>query len=527
MSAPEKNCSHKSWMAVTTLLVVLVAVSFIPPQTIGGVTLRRANIFADIFSFEDAGASSEASAVFNEAEFQVDMQEVAQQIEADTIQRVQTTFEWAIPGIKAQERQIIPSAVRINNTPVEIEDFSTDGNMRRFYDALLNAQRPVRIAFMGDSFVEGDILTSDLREKLQTAYGGGGTGFAPMSSPLTAFRRSIKTQAKGWTSYGIMQRKNAPAALRENFFVSGWVSQPSADASTRWENTDFRLRLDSCNTARVLFISPLDSRVEVTINDSLRREFIIPGDAAVRQIAVTAPHIHSLNFRVISGVSGFIGYGAVFESQGVVVDNYSIRSNNGQAMFWTNPAVNAQVNTMLDYDLVVLQYGLNIMQQGVRNYSNYATQIEKMVAYVRQCFPRAAVLILGVSDRNVRTSTGYAPMDALPGMLASQRQAAKNAGVAFWSTCEAMRSYGGMERFVANGWAGKDFTHINYAGGRRVAWSLFDALNADACLLYKKQQEMRRIAAQGAVIDTTQLRKIEKRLFNGTVTDSLNPVLQE
>ena len=43
-----------------------------------------------------------------------------------------------------------------------------------------------------------------------------------------------------------------------------------------------------------------------------------------------------------------------------------------------------------------------------------------------------------------------------------------------------MRSLGGMEQFVANGWAGKDYTHINYAGGRRVAWSLFDAINAGA-----------------------------------------------
>ncbi len=65
-----------------------------------------------------------------------------------------------------------------------------------------------------------------------------------------------------------------------------------------------------------------------------------------------------------SGTEGFVGYGAVFEADGVVVDNYSVRSNNGQAMFWTNPSVNAQINAHAGYDLVVLQYGLNIMQTG-------------------------------------------------------------------------------------------------------------------------------------------------------------------
>ena len=64
---------------------------------------------------------------------------------------------------------------------------------------------------------------------------------------------------------------------------------------------------------------------------------------------------------MLSGNEGFIGYGAVFEADGVVVDNYSVRSNNGQAMFWTNPSVNAQMNDLLGYDLVILQYGLNIM----------------------------------------------------------------------------------------------------------------------------------------------------------------------
>ena len=295
---------------------------------------------------------------------------------------------------------------------MEIEDFGTpdSSRLRAFYDTLLCARRPVRIAVLGDSFIEGDILTADLRERLQQAYGGGGAGFAPMASPLTAFRRTIKTQSKGWTSYNIMQRKAAPQNLRENFYVSGWVCQPAAGASTRWENSDYRKRLDSCTAARVFFISPGESRVELTLNDSLRREFTVEGAPNIRQIAVTAPHVRSLSFKVLSGNEGFIGYGAVFEADGVVVDNYSVRSNNGQAMFWTNPSVNAQMNALLGYDLVILQYGLNIMQTGVSNYTNYAGQIEKMVAYVRQCFPTAAVLVLGVSDRSVKTDAGFEPM---------------------------------------------------------------------------------------------------------------------
>lgn len=533
MNTPGKDYTHHSWLAAAALIAVLVAVSFIPPQSVGGVKLRRANILSDLLSFDDAEAAEPAAepALFDEEEFHIDMAAVAERIEADTTPReVQITYEWLLAQDTARRERAVPDSARFVATLTPIEDFSDSGRIRAFCDTLLNAPRPVRIAFLGDSFVEGDILTADLREQLQTAFGerpGGGAGFAPMASPLTAFRRTVKTQSKGWTTYNIMQRKAAPENLRNHFYISGWVSQPAAGASTRWENTDYRKLLDSCDGARIFFLSPRDSRVEVTLNDTLRRAFDITGDAAVRQIEVSAPHVRSLAFKVLSGTEGFIGYGAIFEGGGVVVDNYSVRSNNGQAMFWTNPSVNARINALTGYDLVILQYGLNIMQSGVKSYTNYAAQIEKMVAFVRSCFPRAAVLVLGVSDRSTKTDAGFEPMDAIPYMLDVQRQAARNTGAAFWPTCDAMRAQGGMEQFVKNGWAGKDYTHINYAGGRRVAWALFDALNAEACALHAEQRaaELRR-QAEAAVLDSLQKARIERSLLPAAAPEPLKPPIR-
>ena len=533
MNSPEKDCPHRSWLATAALIAVLAAVSFIPPQSIGSVKLRRANILSDLLAFDDTAEAEPAAepVLFDEEEFRVDLEAVAERIEADTAPRAaQITYRWNIPRDSLRGPRPEPDSARLTATAVPIEDYSDSGRIRAFCDTLLNARRPVRIAFLGDSFVEGDILTADLRERLQTAFGerpGGGARFAPMASPLTAFRRTVKTQSKGWTTYNIMQRKAAPEHLRSHFYISGWVSQPAAGASTRWENTDYRQLLDSCDGARVFFLSPRDSRVEVTLNDTLRREFDITGDAAVRQIEVTAPHVRSLAFRVLSGTEGFIGYGAIFEGGGVVVDNYSVRSNNGQAMFWTNPSVNAQINALTGYDLVILQYGLNIMQSGVKSYTNYAAQIEKMVGFVRSCFPGAAVLVLGVSDRSTRTDAGFEPMDAIPYMLDFQRQAARNTGAAFWPTCDAMRAQGGMEQFVKNGWAGKDYTHINYAGGRRVAWALFDALNAEACRLHAEQRaaELRR-QAEAAVLDSLKRVCIERSLLPAATPEPLNPPIR-
>ena len=97
MAKKSENYTFNGWIAAAALVGVLVAVSFIPPRTLGGVKIRRANILSDIFDFDDTPARSPESAVFNEEEFQVDMTEVAERIDADTLPpRVQTLFEWEI-----------------------------------------------------------------------------------------------------------------------------------------------------------------------------------------------------------------------------------------------------------------------------------------------------------------------------------------------------------------------------------------------------------------------------------------------
>lgn len=128
------------------------------------------------------------------------MEQVAERIEAERIEAdsaprpVQITFEWTLAPDSVRRMPVVPDSARLNPTLVEIEDFGTpdSSRLRAFYDTLLCARRPVRIAVLGDSFIEGDILTADLRERLQQAYGGGGAAFAPMASPLTAFRRTMQ-----------------------------------------------------------------------------------------------------------------------------------------------------------------------------------------------------------------------------------------------------------------------------------------------------------------------------------------------
>ncbi|MBR3886775.1 MAG: hypothetical protein IKJ21_04150 [Alistipes sp.] len=504
MTNPQEDFTSRGWLVAVATLAVLIVVSFIPPISVGGVSLRRASIISDLITIENNTPTdevlAEAAPEIDVEEFEVDLEQVAQTVARTTATASPTgeatsaswegIFDEQPTGGEIEQSTPLPLEAILtadysdilpeDGLITSVEEFRGDDfdtPLNRFYEKLLAGQEPVRVAFMGDSFVEGDILTADLRELLQDTFMGGGVGFVPFASPFTGFRQTIKTTSKGWTPYNIMQRKSVPEPYVGDFFVSGWVARPAAGASTRWEMSSKRRHLEECSRARLLFICREAARIAVTLNDGEERIFEFEADDVVRQIVVEEERISSLEMKILSGEAGFTGIGADFDSkEGVAVDNFSIRSNNGQAMFWSSAAVNAQIHTMRAYDLVILQYGLNIMQADRHNYSLYGEQVKKMIRYAESCFPGAAILVMGVSDRSQRGEQGIVPMSSAVDLTASQREAAEKCGASFWNTYEAMQRMGGMTRFVENGWAGKDYTHINYAGGREIARQLYYGL---------------------------------------------------
>ena len=487
---PKRHYGHRTWLAAVALIAVMTAVSLIPPFEVCGVTVRRANIWSDIVKFDDTAPRVEAYDRYvaepAPEELELDFESIAAEIAADTVveEQIVVSFDWSV-GQRRPARFAERFAAGPPAAVTPLEDYDTTGcsPLVRVLE-LLATGGSVRIAVMGDSFVEGDILTCDLRNMLQSAFGADddGIGFAPMASPLTGFRRTVKTRSTGWTSYNVMQQKRTPEPLADKYMSAGWVCAPAEGASTRWEPTDYgKTAMNYASRADIYFLSPDDSRVEVMLNDSLTHELEVEGSPLLRRVRVTAPDIASVSFRVVQPCAGFVGYGASFYGSGVTLDNYSVRSNSGQALLRMNHSLNAQSDRFTPYDLVILQYGLNIMQQGRFDYTSYTEQLEKYVELMRSCFPAAAILITGVSDRQVKSeSGGFEPMDSSAAMTAAQREAARRTGAAFWDTCDAMRRAGGMARFVADGCAGKDYTHINYAGGARVARALFEAIYAAA-----------------------------------------------
>ena len=486
--ASEKNYTKYAFLITLLVIVLLGVLCLVPPFRLEGVVIKRVNIFSDVAPFVgDAELKPVVAERPEDQEFLVDSEAIVDSARMQEAQQMPApeTETWKLEGVaglldEASVDESARQAFAAADTVVAIEDFTPEEGVsvadfcRRLQEE--TPHRLVRIAFLGDSYIEGDIITADVREQLQALYGGRGVGFVPFATPLAANRGSLKQTYEGWETYNLIHRKSAPEELRDKFYVSGVLCRPDEEATVRYEGNSFRKHLWPVSGARLLFVNTGHSELQLVVNDSIRQQFTPQQSELVQQISLSGGAIHSLEFAV-KNPAGFFGYGVVFESRkGVGVDNYSIRGNSGLALFGSSSAVNSQIDHTLNYDLIVLQYGLNAMDPQVTDYAGYGSQLRKVIRYVKGCFPQAAVLVMSVGDRSTMKDGVAVTMPGVMNMVEQQRTAARECGVAFWSTFQAMGGENSMPVYVERGWAAKDYTHLGYAGGREIANELVKAL---------------------------------------------------
>lgn len=473
-----KDYSLRGWLLLLAVVIGVAALSFIPSANVFGLECEKVDILADLRAVDEADAA--AVPVDYVADFEHLERELAlvDENEEEATEENTARLEWIVAEQEIAPREMLRSdqiKPKKSNLAVPIEDYDTAEISRfdRFVEKLIDGE-DVRIAFLGDSYIEGDILTQDLRDQLQRTFGGRGVGFVPCAIPFEIYRTSVRRSVSGWTAYSLMNTGSIPASYRDKFFMSGYLAAGHRGSTARWQSTNTFPTLDSCTRARVLITSREESKIELIINDTLKNQFTVPGADYVRELYVEAP-VNSIKMNILSG--NVLCHGASLEGgRGVTVDNMSIRGNSGYTIFGSGAAVNRQVDKLWGYDLVVLEYGLNGMQPGQRDFTRYQGKLCDMIAYIKRCFPDAAILILGVSDRCIKGEGGWKSMNSVEIMTPFQRRAAEMEGVAFWEMGKVVLSYGGIRGFVEKGWAAGDHIHINFKGGARVAKPLSDAI---------------------------------------------------
>lgn len=375
-----------------------------------------------------------------------------------------------------------------------IEDYSdaSQRGMQPFYqalDELASHPRLVRVAYYGDSFVEGDILTADLREMLQDKYGGCGIGYSPITSISSGFRMTTRQTAEGWERHSIMDTdEEFDRSLQD---VSNHYFKAISEASIRFRGQSRNYaHLDTFYHAAFFFNPAEETTISAVVNgrDVLSEKF--KGDEL--QVAEVTGKIGSVTFAVQEADSSALFYGVAMDGEsGIALDNLSMRGASGLNVRAIPARMMRSFYQYRPYDLVILQYGLNVATQQGSNYDNYIKGMKATISHIKECFPGAGILIVSVADRDYKTPEGEVrTMPGIRNLVRYQQNLAAEEGVAFWSMFDAMGGNESMKSLVdaKPSMANYDYTHINVRGGRHLAGLLYNAL------VYGKEQYDRRRA---------------------------------
>ena len=452
-----KNYLKYSLGLIVFVMIALIAMHWLPAITIDGHTMRRVDLLSDVRPSKS------------------DMEE----LDTDSLPPV--------PAVKS----IFVDTCRTGMTCIEDYSDSTLRGMTPFYRALDEVSskgRLVRIAVFGDSFIEADLFTADLREMLQKRFGGCGVGFVTITSMTNGYRPTVRHTFEGWSSHAVTDSvyfDRRKQGISGHYFIPG----KNAYVELRGQNKYASL-LDTCREASIFFYTKdtVDFSVRVNRGEIQNHRFAPNGHLQELQID---GRIGSIRW-TINRADSTLFYGMAMDgTEGIVVDNFSLRGSSGLSLRTIPADMLKEFNRQRPYDLIILQYGLNVATQRGYNYDSYQKGLVTAIEHLKKCFPQSGFLLLSVGDRDYKTDTGeLRTMPGVKNLIRYQQNIAAESGIAFWNMFEAMGGDGSMAKLVhaKPSMANYDYTHINFRGGKYLAGLLYETL------IYGKEQYDRRHA---------------------------------
>ncbi|MFA7287545.1 MAG: GDSL-type esterase/lipase family protein [Melioribacteraceae bacterium] len=368
-----------------------------------------------------------------------------------------------------------------NEAPLQGQLEPLSGNvsqLKPFFDALKNAKsKTVRIAHYGDSGIEGDLITADVREALQDKFGGNGVGWLGITSQDISFRTTTKHSfSSNWESAAFYSSnpKNYPLGMSGECFVP-----KATGAWVQYETTRARRSLKDFSTVKLYYANAKPSTINYSFDGGAKQTVALKTGKDLQELVLKpSGRAKSIKIEVTQTDQAYF-YGVSLENEtGVYVDNLPLRGNTGVDLANIDEGLLKQFSKHMDYKLVVLEFGLNIAGTRKTDYSWYEREMVKVVDHVKRAFPSAGILMVTVQDKGMKKGTSFVSDPAILSLLEAQKNIAKQSNVAYWNLFEAMGGQSSMVKWVnANPpLAFKDYIHFNGQGAAKVAKLFTDAL---------------------------------------------------
>lgn len=383
-------------------------------------------------------------------------------------------------------------------------------HLQRFFDALENDAKTskVRILHYGDSQIEGDRISSYLRDKLQKEFGGRGPGYAPPINQVPSM--SLKQDnSENWIRYTIFGRKDTTVKHKEYglYGIFGRFTPYSNDTLPK-DSVKAWITFDRSNigysgtrvyrTATMLYGNVKEPfKLSVYSNDELIYSEVLSGSTNNEKVKWSFRSTpKALRFEFEGTESPDI-YAFRFEdSRGVVVDNIAMRGSSGTIFAKIKSSQLRKQYRDSDASLIILQYGGNTVpyidsKEEAKRYGNW---LGRQIALVKRLNPQASLVLIGPSDMATKDKTDYVTFPFLIEVRDVLKQAAFENDCGFWDIFEVMGGENSMQSWVDADppLAAKDYVHFTPKGAKHVASLFYDAMMKDY-RVYKDYNEQLRL----------------------------------
>lgn len=355
--------------------------------------------------------------------------------------------------------------------------FSLPNDDYTYYDSFFasieraySQQRTIRILHYGDSQIELDRISNNIRDYFQSHFGGGGPGMLSLynSVPSTTIRQSFSGNYTRYALYGggAKNDDNDYGIMAKSFRVSGNNSFQASSPKPKRNKTERKTY-----NKIALFCTPRSEDFRVAFGDS--KVSIDEGDetyTATPQLIRWDLDSSVADFTIkISGQADI--YGVIVDNDyGVAVDNIPMRGASGTFLSQMNDTLLTSYYEMLDVGMIILQFGGNAVpslysEDGV-NY--YVKRIGSQIRYLQAVRPGVPILFIGPSDMSTRINGAMTTYPWLPFLVARLQETVLANGAAFWNLYEVMGGKNSMVAWVQKGWAGSDYIHFAPSGANQV-----------------------------------------------------------
>jgi lysophospholipase L1-like esterase len=384
-----------------------------------------------------------------------------------------------------------------------------EGNRRLLYPvfaALDNASRgskPVRIMHYGDSQIEGDRITSFLRNQWQKKFGGMGVGMIPVQQ-VYDFKFSIDQEtSSNWYRYTLYGNRDSTLTHRRYGALASFARFSPPEALLSGNDQDYEAWVSfktsvysyrntkQFQQCRIFYgHNSQPFLTEIYLNGELAEAEMYPASSQLKTLRwIFDEPVSDLKI-VFRGSDSPDIYGIALDGKaGVAVDNIAMRGNSGLIFDRMDATLLREHYKVLNTKLILLEFGGNVVPHITSDYGYYERLFRAQLKQLKKIVPDAVVIVIGVADMSIKEKNRYVSYPNVEKVRDALKNATLSSGAIYWDMYEAMGGKNSMPSWVfANPpLASSDFVHFNPRGAKIIANMFYNAFMYEYNL-YKKEQ---------------------------------------